>query len=138
MSKQKLLAGLNQDFNDELSAAMRYLLQSSVMKGLAGHEARELFQKEIQDEVGHAALLADKIVALGGTPHIKPEIPLPITDGVRALKQALDYERKAIANYAQRCKEADEAGEIGLRVELENLIADETRHAEELSRLIGR
>jgi bacterioferritin len=138
MSKQKLLQGLNQDFNDELSAAIRYLVQASVMKGIAGHEARELFKKEIADEMGHAALLADKIVALGGTPQVKIEAPIPITDGMRALKREYDYERRAVANYAQRCKEADALGEIGLRVELENLIADETRHAEEIARLMVR
>ena len=138
MSKQKLLQGLNSDFNDELAASIRYLVQSSVMKGIAGHEARELFKKEIQDEMGHAMLIADKIVALGGTPQVKVEAPIPITDGMRALKREYDYEKRAVANYVQRCKEADEAGEIGLRIMLETLIADETAHAEEIARLMVR
>jgi bacterioferritin len=138
MMKQKLLAALNSDFNDELAAVLRYLLEASVMKGVTGHEAREMFQKEIHDEIGHAAMLGDKIVALGGVPQIKFELPVAITDPGRALKRELDYERQAVANYIQRCKDAEEAGEIGLRVELENLVADETRHAEEITRLIGR
>ena len=137
MSKQTLLKGLNQDLNDELATAMRYLLEASLMRGLPGHEARELFEKEIADEMKHAAFLADKIVALGGTPEVKPELPTPLTDPKKALQRELDFERKAIAGYTERVKQADAVGEVGLRVELENMIADETHHAEEIERLLG-
>lgn len=137
MNKQKLIEGLNQDLNNELAASMRYLLEAAILRGLAGHEARELFQQEVTAEMQHAILLADKIAALGGTPEINPELPKPITDAKKALQRELEYERKAIAGYSQRLKEADACGEIGLRMELEKLVADETNHAEEIARLIG-
>ncbi len=137
MNKQKLIAGLNEDLNHEIAASLRYLLEAAILKGLAGHEARELFQQEVTAEMQHAIILADKISALGGTPTIKPETPTPITDAKKALKRELEYERQAVANYTQRIKEADECGEIGLRMELEKLVADETNHAEEIERLMG-
>ena len=137
MNKQKLIAGLNQDLNNELAASMRYLLEAAILRGLAGHEARELFQGEVTAEMQHAILLADKISALGGTPVIKPELPTPVTDTKRALKREFDFERQAVANYTQRIKDADECGEIGLRMELEKLLTDETNHAEEIARLMG-
>ena len=137
MSKQELIKGLNADLNNEIAASLRYLLEASLMWGLAGHEAREVFQEEVADEMKHAALLADKIVALGGTPSIDPELPTPIKDAKKALQRELDYERKAVANYIERCKQADACGEIGLRIELETLIADETHHAEVIERLMG-
>lgn len=136
MDKQKLIAGLNADLNRELETVMRYLLEASVMVGFGGHEARELFQQEIADELKHAAFLADKIVALGGTPDIKPAYPTSLTDPCAALQRERDHECQAIEGYKERIQQAEACGEIGLRVELENLIADETRHFEELDRLL--
>lgn len=137
MNKQKLIEGLNSDLNNEIAASLRYLLEAAILKGLAGHEVRELFQQEVTAEMQHAILLADKISALGGTPVIKPELPTPITDAKMALKRELQFERQAVANYTQRIKDADACGEIGLRMELEKLVADETNHAEEIGRLMG-
>ena len=137
MSKQDLIKGLNADLNMEIAASLRYLLEASLMWGLAGHEAREVFQEEVADEMKHAAFLADKIVALGGTPEINPELPTPIKDAKKALQRELNYEHKAIAGYVERCQQAEECGEIGLKIELENLIADETHHAEVIERLMG-
>jgi len=136
MDKSQLIAGLNADLNSELEAVLRYLLEASIMTGFGGHEARELFQSEVADELKHAAFLADKIVALGGTPEIRPAYPTPLTDPCEALRRERDCEGKAIEGYKERVQQADACGEIGLRVELENLIADETRHFEELDRLL--
>src|SRR2546426_7879226 len=137
MNKQALIKGLNDDLNMEIAASLRYLLEASLMWGLGGHEAREVFQDEVADEIKHAVFLADKIVALGGTPEIKPELPAPITDPKKALQRELDYENKAIAGYIERCKQADECGEIGLRIELENLVAEQSHHAKEIERRMG-
>ncbi len=137
MDKKKLIAGLNADMNRELEAVMRYLLEASIMTGFGGHEAREVFEAEVTDELGHAKLLADKIVALGGKPVISPAYPTPITDAKKALQRELKMEREAVKHYMERVKEAEEAGEVGLKVKLEELIADETGHAEEIKRLLG-
>lgn len=134
MDKENLIEGLNADLNSELEAVMRYLLEASVVRGFGGTEARELFQKEIPDELRHAAFLADKIAALGGTPDIEPAYPTPITDPGDALKREHEIERKAIETYKERARQAEVYGDIGLVVMLENFIADETRHAEELER----
>ena len=137
MDKKKLIAGLNADMNRELEAVMRYMLEASIMTGFGGHEAREVFEAEVADELGHAKLLADKIVALGGKPEVKPVYPTPIYDAKKALQRELKMELDAVKNYKERVKEADELGEVGLKVKLEELIADETGHAEEIERLLG-
>ena len=112
-------------------------MEAALLKGLAEHEARELFQQEVTAEMQHAILLTDKISALGGTPVIKPGLPTPITDAKIAFKRKLEFERQAVANYTQRIKDVDACGEIGLRMALEELVADETNHAEEIERLMG-
>ena len=48
------------------------------------------------------------------------------------LERALAAEKQAIADYVERLKQADSFGDVGLRVTLENQVADETRHKEEI------
>lgn len=84
----------------------------------------------------HAQFLADKIVSLGGTPTTTPT-PVPAASGNRQmLENVLAAEQQAIRGYGERVKQADEAGEIGLRVELENFITDETKHYEETKKML--
>ncbi|MFN8441406.1 MAG: hypothetical protein U0175_11575 [Caldilineaceae bacterium] len=47
------------------------------------------------------------------------------------LAVVLRAERQAIADYTQRVQEAEEFGDKGLVVQLENIVADETGHADE-------
>ena len=51
--------------------------------------------------------------------------------------QALAAEKQAIADYNARIGQAEAFGDFGLKVELENQVADETRHKEELERIIA-
>jgi bacterioferritin len=136
MTKDKLVEGLNKDLAAELGTILRYLYQSSKATGFSGMELREMLSKEIGDELGHAQFLADKIVALGGEPVVEPLAFEKISDVRRMLELDIDLERKDIANYKRRAEEADEFGDIGLKVKLEEIAADETNHAEELERIL--
>ncbi len=48
----------------------------------------------------------------------------------------LQAERDTIERYTQRLKQADAAGELGLRVDLEDIISDETRHRDDLELIL--
>jgi bacterioferritin len=96
-----------------------------------------LFQTEIVDEQGHAQFLADKVAALGGVPTTKP-CAVPDADEPRdMLELALAAEKQAIADYDERIRQAEAFGDVGLKVNLENQVADETRHKEELERTLA-
>ena len=45
---------------------------------------------------------------------------------------------QAIKHYTERIQQADAVGQIGLRVQLEGPLADETDHAEAIARLLGK
>jgi bacterioferritin len=92
---------------------------------------------EIADEQGHAQFLADKIATLGGEPTTEPRA-IPHADQPREmLEHALAAEKQAIADYDERLCQADAFGDVGLKVSLENQVADETRHKEELERVLA-
>ncbi len=46
-------------------------------------------------------------------------------------------ERQAISDYGERIAQAEAFGDVGLRVNLENQVTDETRHKEEIERILA-
>jgi bacterioferritin len=137
VDRPALLEGLNHDLAGEYQAILMYVYYSAKLTGPYRRELRALFQAEIGDEQGHAQFLADKIAALGGEPTTEPR-PVPHANQPREmLEHALAAEKQAIADYNARIRQVEGFGDFGLKVDLENQIAEETRHKEELERIIA-
>jgi bacterioferritin len=135
-AKQELIRGLNEDLANEYSAIISYMLYSRLVNGPLRLELAGFMESEIADELEHAKFLAHKIVALGGMPTTEPA-PVRLTQDNREMVElALASERDTIERYTQRTRQAEEAGELGLKIELENLVAEETRHREDLERIL--
>lgn len=135
-ARQALIDGLNEDLANEYTAIISYLLFSRLVQGPLRPELSKFLESEIDDELGHAKLLSHKVVALGGTPTTEPAPVTLTTDNREMLQLSLQAEKDTIERYTQRIKQAEALGDIGLRVELENLVADETKHKEDLERIL--
>ena len=134
---QELIVGLNHDLAGELKAIVMYTYYSAMLTGPFRRELRTLFLAEIADEQGHAQFLSDKIAALGGEPTTDAR-PVARSDKPREmLEHALMAEAQAITGYTIRLREAAAFGDFGLKVVLENMLADETRHKEEIERILA-
>lgn len=137
MSKQELIEGLNLDLSHEYGAAIQYTYSASVVSGLYRSALKPFFEEEITDELGHALYLSEKIKSLGGSPTTKAaEVPQP-TDVKGLLEAVLEAESETIVRYEKRKKQAEELGYTALVVQLEDMIADETQHKEEVERLLS-
>ena len=137
MKLKELVDGLNHDLAGEYQAVVMYTHYAAKLTGPFRKELRALFQAEIGDEQGHAQFLADKIAVLGGEPTTEPR-PVPhATDPREMLECALEAEKQAIKDYDERIRQAESFGDVGLKVDLENQIADETRHKEEIERILA-
>src|SRR5687767_912993 len=134
-TKQKLIDGLNGDLNRELEAVLRYIYHSATATSLLGHELREVLKADITGEVNHAVFLADKIAALGGEVKIQPSMPKKVKSAKQMLEEDVAAERSVVASYTERIQQAEEFGDKGLVIRLEDILAEETDHAEELERL---
>lgn len=133
-----LLEGLNVDLAHEYAAVITYRTYASAVTGPFRQELREFFAQEIPDELGHAQLLADKIVALGGQPTVE-SAKVKFTDDPRTMiENALADEVETIGRYVERRKQAEAADEPGLVVNLDDVIADESRHRDELRLMLTR
>lgn len=136
MDQQQLIDGLNQDLADEFAAIIQYTAYAAMATGPFRPQLSAFFLQEVADEQGHASYLANKIVALGGTPTMKPSKVEMASDNKAMVEAILKAERQAIENYTKRAKQAEELGEVGLAVNLEDMVADETNHAEETARIL--
>jgi bacterioferritin len=136
MDKKKLIEGLNNDLAGELGAIAQYITYAAKATGPYRPQLAQFFLDEVVDEQGHAQFLANKIVALGGEPTMKPrEMPSP-KDNKAMVEAVLEAELQAVKDYTQRAKEAEEFGDKGLAVQLEDMVRDESGHAEETERIL--
>ncbi len=133
---QKLLDGLQQDLTREMQAVVQYMYQSALVLGPRALNVREYLRKEAEDELKHVAFLADQIVNLGGNPKLTSPKFSETKDLKQMLENDLDLERDAVREYRERAKQADLSGEWGLKVRLEELMAEETDHMRELERML--
>jgi bacterioferritin len=135
-TRAELIRGLNEDLANEYTAIISYMLFSRLVTGPLRVELSGFLEAEIADELEHAKFLAHKIVALGGEPVTQPA-PFDLPSTNRAMLQAaLQSEKDTIQRYTRRTQQAEAAGELGLKIELENLVAEETRHKEDLERML--
>jgi len=136
VNKKDLIERLNEDLAGELGAIVQYLTYAAKATGPFRPQLSQFFLTEVADEQLHAQFLANKIVALGGEPTTVPR-PVPAAKSNRKMLQAvLEAERKAVTDYTQRAKDAEEFGDKGLVVQLEDMVRDESGHSEETERIL--
>ncbi len=135
MAHDALLEGLNEALNREISTVLRYMLQGSIIRGRQNQSLRAMYRAEVTDEIGHAQYLADKIVMLGGVPVLHPDLSPPPADVERMIDNDLAKEDLDVAHYKKLAELADRAGDIELKMKMEEQAADESHHADELRRM---
>jgi bacterioferritin len=138
IAKKDLIAGLNVDLANEYAAVITYRTYASLVQGPWRQELRNFFAAEIPDELLHAQMLCDKIVALGGDPTVKAAEVKKAKNAKEMLANALADEKATLKRYVERRTQAESLGEYGLVVEIDNMIADETRHRDELHLMLAR
>ncbi len=133
---KKLIKGLNADLAGEYNAIISYTQYSAKVTGPYRPQLVQFLQSEIPDEQRHAQYLADKIASLGGTPVVEPK-PVRTSDDTREMLQFIyEAEAETVENYRARIDEAEAAGETGLKVQLEEMLSDETTHRDEVRKML--
>lgn len=135
-ANQTLIDGLNEDLAAEYQAVIMYRTYASLVTGPYRQELKAFFEGEIPDELDHAMFLADKIVALGGTPTTQAAPVTVAEDNREMLQNALRAEEETIARYTKRIEQAEAAGEISVKIQLEDLIVDESKHRDDIRRML--
>lgn len=136
MDRKNLIENLNRDLAAELAAIIQYTVFAAKVTGPYRPQLAAFFLAEVPDEQAHAQFLANKIVALGGEP---TTVPAPVKNG-RANREMLiailEAEASARENYIERARQAEAIGDVGLSVQLEDMVRDESAHAEEIEKIL--
>ena len=138
ITREQLVDLLNEDLAREYQAVIQYRTYATTVSGVYRLELREFFEAEITDELGHARILAEKIVTLGGRPTTAPTPVKYTEDAKEMLRNSLEDEETTVQRYVERRDQAEACGEYGLAVDFDDLIRDETRHRDELRMMLKR
>ena len=136
MSKETLIKNLNEDLANEFAAIMQYVTYAAKATGPYRPQLSQFFLAEVADETLHAQFLANKIVALGGEPTTAASKVAAAANNREMLEAIRAAELSAVAAYTARAKEAEEFGDKGLAVQLEDMVRDESNHADETERML--
>ena len=136
MTKDDLIKGLNEDLAGELGTVIRYTYQAAHCFGVIGLELREMFQRETEDEIGHARYLSDVVVDLGGSPTTTPKTFRNATGLEEMLQIDEEMELADVKAYVQHAEWAEQLGHVELKLHLEEMAADEAGHAREIRRIL--
>lgn len=136
MDKKALIQKLNGDLANEFAAIVQYITYAAKATGPYRPQLVQFFLAEVADEQAHAQFLANKIVALGGEPTTKPAPVAAAGNNRDMLKAILEAELEAVKGYSKRARQAEEFGDKGLQVQIEDMVRDESNHAEETERIL--
>jgi bacterioferritin len=134
---------LNEALATELVCVLRYKRHYFIAEGILAEAIKQEFLVHAQEEQGHADLIAERIVQLGGDPNFDPtglatraHSEYASSDKLdQMLKEDLLAERVAIESYREMIHYLQRSDSTTRRM-LEGILAKEEEHAEELSSML--
>jgi bacterioferritin len=134
---------LNEALATELVCVLRYRRHYFTAKGMQSEAVKAEFLAHAGEELGHADLIAKRIVELGGEPDFSPDgmtqrSHAQYVEGVslqEMIKENLIAERVAIDSYREMIGYL-EGRDSTTRQMLETILASEEEHAEDLASLL--
>ncbi|MFB6070502.1 MAG: ferritin-like domain-containing protein [Halanaeroarchaeum sp.] len=131
---------LRSAYQDEIETVMNYLANSIVLDGVRAEEIKESLQQDIQEELGHAQQLGERLKQLDEAPPASMDFearqeslqpPAQTTDVPAVIEGVIEAEEDAIETYRaliDAAREADDPVTEDLAV---TLLADEEAHRTE-------
>jgi bacterioferritin len=134
MDKSKILEKLNDCLRHEWTGVAQYAQAGFVVAGLWREVYSKMFFDSASESFGHAKLVGEKIVALGGIPVVDRNPVKQTQDLSELLNLALEFESKAVKLYTEALALAE--GDRALEVFLENILDEEQDGVDELTRIL--
>ncbi|MGM0398607.1 MAG: ferritin-like domain-containing protein [Halobacteriota archaeon] len=131
---------LREAYADEIETVMNYMANSIILDGVRAEEIKESLQADIQEELGHAQQLGERLKQLDEAPpgsmdfearqeSLQP--PADTTDVISVIDGVVEAEEGAIATYRSLITAAEEADDPVTEDLAVTLLADEEAHRTE-------
>jgi bacterioferritin len=134
MSNQAIIDHLNEILKHEWTGVAQYAQAGFIVEGVWREVYSDKFLDDAKESFGHAQLVGDKIVALGGVPVATRNEIKQSRDLQEVLQFSLEFEAKAVEMYSQAI---DMAGDNkALVVFLEDILKEEQEGVDEYTKLL--
>jgi bacterioferritin len=137
ITREQLVALLNEDLAREYQAIISYVNYSQVLKGAAYMNIAAELEVHASEELAHALILSNQIDYMGGMPTV---VPKPVRTSEKAeemLRFDLENENETIRNYRVRIRQCDQLGEYATAEHIRKILLQEQDHQISLATALG-
>jgi len=140
MVSQEVTDLLRKAYGDEIETVMNYLTNSIVLDGVRAEEVKESLTQDIQEELGHAEMLGNRLKQLEARPPASAEFeasqqslqpPADSTDVLSVIDGVIEAEEGAIATYTDLIHAARDDDDPVTEDLAITILADEEAHRTE-------
>jgi bacterioferritin len=137
VTREQLIALLNEDLAREYQAIISYVVYSQVLKGAEYMNIAGELEKHAAEELNHALVISNQVDYLGGMPAVQAK---PVRTSQKAkdmLQFDLANEGETIRNYRERVSQCEALGEYAIAEHIREILIDEQDHAIALATALG-
>jgi len=140
MSDEDVTRLLKEAYSDEIETVMNYLSNAVVLDGVRAEEIKNSLEADVQEELNHAQMLAERLKQLDEQPPGSMEFearqeslqpPEDTTDVPAVIEGVIEAEDDAIEKYKQLAKAAEENDDLVTEDIAVTLLTDEEAHRTE-------
>jgi bacterioferritin len=137
ITREQMVALLNEDLSREYQAVIAYTVYSQAIKGAKYMDVARELEAHAAEELDHAIKIAKQVDYFGGMPTATPKSVKLSEEPEVMLRADLENERDTIAQYRQRIRQAEAMGEYALSEVLREIIVQEQDHEIDLCDALG-
>ena len=137
VTREQLIALLNEDLSREYQAIIAYVVYSQVLKGAEYMNIAEELKLHAAQELAHALAIAKHIDYLGGMPTATAK-PVKLSEDAKTMLRAdLNNENETVREYRQRLRECESLGEYAIAEDIREILRQEQEHQIDLATALG-
>ncbi len=137
ITRDRLIALLNEDLAREYQAIIGYVVYSQVIKGAKYMSIAADLEQHAAEELSHALILSRQIDYLGGIPTVSAK---PVRMSKKAedlLRFDLQNETDTIRAYQSRVRQCEALGEFAMAEHIREILKQEQEHQIDLATALG-
>ncbi|MDR3637595.1 MAG: ferritin-like domain-containing protein [Isosphaeraceae bacterium] len=138
VTREGLIALLNEDLSREYQAIIAYVVYSQVLKGAAYMNIAKELVTHASEELSHALIISKQIDYLGGMPTVTAKLVKTSDKAEEMLQFDLDNETETIRNYRDRVRQCEALGEFALAEQIRDILVQEQEHQIDLATALGK
>jgi len=137
MTREQLIAALNEDLAREYQAIIAYVVYSQMLKGAQYMAIAKELEKHATQELSHALIVSKIVDYLGGQPTTTPKPVKTSEKATDMLRFDLQNENDTVRNYRERVRQAESLGEFAIAEHLREILKQEQEHQIDLATALG-